>query len=63
MHVSMLDLHYHNQFLAEKIRSNYLKMLSPLTEAVVSFMAENVNNNLETEIHLSITDFDFGSKN
>ena len=63
MHVSMLDVEYHNQFLCEKIKTNFCSILSSLTNAVNLFVAENVDARKRTEFYLSFTDFTFKSKN
>ena len=42
MHVSMKDLYKHNQFLGEKVKSDYMGVYSSLSSALRMFMLENI---------------------
>ena len=56
MHISMKDLYKHNQFLSEKVKSDYMGIYSSLASALRMFMLENIEKTSGKDFYLSFVD-------
>ena len=54
MHVSVKDMEKHNQFLSEKVKSDYMFVFPSLNAAFRTFMQENVEKSSGRDFYLSI---------